>query len=171
MAILYKLNGKSMSADEFSKSGKKNGIKEILDSGEFPGLQTDDEFMAGRGTLQDQLGEQTNDIVAAARRQGYEPSRNDVYLPALAERPGDPSAFVRHDSARGEIRRRCEKRGWACEGSVKVKGRQDEPKKKALGNDIIADSVLDLQMSDRHARKASVKELKQEVIRRHGDVK
>lgn len=171
MGITYKMNGRAMSADEFAKAGRRDGIREILESGEFPGLQTDDEFMAGRGTLRDQLKDQTDEIVSAARRQGYEPSRNDVYLPSLAERPGDPQAFVRHDSARGEIRRRCERRGWACDGSVKVRGREAEPKKKALGDDIVSDAVRQLKMQDRKARKAPKKDLIQEVIRKHGDVK
>lgn len=171
MAAVYKLNGKTLTRDQFMKSGKRGGIKEILESKSFPGLQTDDEFMGNRGTLRDQLKDQTEDVVKAARRQGYEPSRNDVYLPSLARRPGDPEAFVRHDSARGTIKRRLEARGWGCEGSVKVRAREDEPEKKALGDDIVQESVAILRNNDKHARKAPIRDLVKEVTKIHGDVK
>ncbi len=166
MKIKYSINGKTLDRDSFLEGG--NGIQEIIETRQFPGLQTDDEFMANRGTLADQLGDQTEKVVAAAQRNGYRPSRNDVYLPAMARFPGDPEAFIQHDSARGKVKKTLESRGWGCEGSVKVKARQTEPKRVKLANDLAQEEIASLRKRDPHARKAGIKELKQHIVEKHG---
>jgi hypothetical protein len=166
MKIKYVLNGKTVSEESFLKGG--DGIREILESRQFPGLQTDDEFMANRGTLGSQLGEQTESVVKAAKLNGYNPNINDVYLPSVARFPGDPEAFVRHDSARGAVKKTLEKRGWGCDGLVKVKSREAEPKSCRLADEIVEQEVVKLTMEDKKARKAGLKELKQHVIQKHG---
>jgi hypothetical protein len=166
MKVKYVLNGKSVSENDFLAGG--DGIRQIIESRQFPGLQTDDEFMANRGTLSSQLGEQTESVVKAAKQNGYKPNLNDVYLPAMARFPGDPEAFVSHGSARGSVRRTMESRGWGCEGSVKVKARESEPASCRLADEIVEQEVLKLTLEDKNARKAGLKELKQHVIDKHG---
>lgn len=166
MKVKYQINGKTMDRDNFLEGG--NGIQEIIESRQFPGLQTDDEFMARRGSLADQLGEQTQSVVAAAQRNGYRPNRNDVYLPAMARFPGDPEAFIQHDSARGKVKKVLESRGWGCEGSVKVKSREQEPEQVKLADDIAMQEVQKIRRQDPKARKAGLKELKQHVAQKHG---
>ncbi len=167
-AITYKVNGKTLSHEQFLESGKTDGVSEIIATGSFPGLHTDDEFMANRGTLRDQLGDQTELVVKAAKKNGYKPSMHDVYLPSAARFAGDPEAFVKHDSAKGTLKRTFEKRGWACEGSVKVKGRQAEPVDKGLGDDLVKEEVVKLLATDKHARTQPVKDLVQHVKTKHG---
>lgn len=166
MKVKYQINGKTMDRDSFLEGS--NGVEEIIQTRQFPGLQTDDEFMAGRGTLADQLGDQTLKVVNAAQRNGYRPKHTDVYLPAMARFPGDPQAFIQHDSARGKVKKTLEARGWGCEGSVKVKARQTEPKRVKLADDLAHEEITALRQRDKHARKANLKELKQHVAEKHG---
>lgn len=167
MKIVYKRNGQNVDRNGFL-SGQKS-LDEILETRQFPGLNTDDTFMRGRGTLADQLGEQTNEIVAAAQRNGYTPSYSDVYLPGVARFPGDPEAFVKHASAKGSVRRTLEQRGWGCEGSVKVKAREaEESEPVKLADDLVEEYATEIRARDSHARKANPKELKQEIIKKFG---
>lgn len=164
MKVKYTINGRTVTEGEFVKGA--NGIRDILETRQFPGLQTDDEFMANRGSLADQLKHQTEDIVSAARRAGYNPSHSDVYLPSVARFPGDPEAFIKHDSARGHIKKTLEARGWSCEGSVKVKGRQSPPKEKKLGDDLALEGARELRLKN---PKASARDLREEAKIVHGN--
>lgn len=168
MKIAYKVNGRQMDREEFLSSSTRDGIREILESGEFPGLQTDDEFMSRRGTLADQLGPQTEDVVRAAKRHGYTPNYTDVYLPAAARFPGDPEAFVRHDSARGKLKKTFEDRGWECDGSVRTRGREAAPKEVMLADDIIAEEASKIRRLDKAASLVPDKELRQHIIDKYG---
>lgn len=163
MKVKYMIGNKSVSRDSFLDGA--NGVREIISTGEFPSLHTDDEFMANRGSLQSQLGEQTADIVKLAQRHGYNPKHSDVYLSSIARFPGDPEAFVSHDSARGKIKKTLEKRGWSCDGSVKVKGRQMEPKQTRLATDLAVEGARSLARAN---PKAKVGDLIEEAVHVHG---
>jgi hypothetical protein len=121
MATKYVINGQSCSKEEFVKRSRSGRLEEVFRTREFPGIQDDTTFMAGRGTLEDQLGaEQAEFVAKEAMKQGYKPSPNDVYLPGIADCVGDKNAFVKQDGAKGHVRKVCEDNGWRCEGSVKV---------------------------------------------------
>ncbi len=50
--------------------------------------------------------------------------KGSVYVPGLAEFPGDPNAWVKNLS---EVKSKVEKKGWGCDGAVNVKARNDGP--------------------------------------------
>jgi hypothetical protein len=88
----------------------------------IPHLRTDTTISAGRG---DGFG--NNDSVrrtayARARMAGIDPN-GKTFCANLADERGhqDPAAWVPHSEFRGHVRRVCEKRGYACNGSVNVK--------------------------------------------------
>lgn len=95
-----------------------------------PGLQTGTSLFAGVGTLLDQCGgddREASRIARAAKRQGYSPSPNDLYLPTLAQRPGDPRAFVSREGGRDQVKQVCEQMGIRCTGMVEYEPPQREP--------------------------------------------
>lgn len=136
-----------------------------------PGALTDREFLAGRGTLAQQFeGEEhnLNKLVAESKRNGRTPSPNDVYLPTLANYPGDPLAFVPPDDARGHVKRVCEARGDECRGMVKVKaGPPKEPEPgPPIAQDII-DSEVSSQIRAQPELAGKRKELAEQFIEQH----
>lgn len=118
-------------------------------------IQTDDTFFAGMGTLLDQCNgneKEVQRIVRAAKRQGYTPGANDFYIPTLAQRPGDPDAFISQSGGRSQIRSVCEARGISCEGMVNVKGRERQPKPKVA----LAERIVNRYLKDEIARDPSI---------------
>lgn len=99
---------------ELVAEGVSHNMAEILSLGCAPGLKTDTQFLTGRNR---DFG--TDDPVIVQRLRAAGADRNGVYHPALADYPGDPKAVF---SSRDEIRKVCQKNGWACEGTVNVKG-------------------------------------------------
>lgn len=64
-------------------------------------------------------------------------------MASLARYPGDPEAWV---SSRSEVKKICEKRGWNCDGQVKVKHSQDNVDPgapKSVGEDLVTDYVAE----------------------------
>ena len=97
-----------------------------------PNIQTDSTFFRGVGMLGDQI-DTPKDLdmrVNAARRHGYSPGQNDMYIPTLAQFPGDPRAFVSQADGRGEIKRRCIRNQTSCEGLVNYQAGQRPPRPK-----------------------------------------
>ena len=89
-----------------------------------PHLHTDTSFLAGVGSLRTQFQDndaELNRVVKAARQQGYEPKATDTYEPGMANRCGDPAAFLPHDQPKSHVRRVCEKRDVTAHGAVEVK--------------------------------------------------
>lgn len=104
-----------------------------------PMSNTDREFLEGQGGCYDQF--QGNEYLGRfysymAKKTGVD-TTGKVYLSGLAAFPGDPEAWV---SGRGDAERVCRERGWACDGSVKVKGEVREPDRKwKVADDIVSD--------------------------------
>lgn len=98
-------------------------MAEIFAIRQGPNLNTDTTFLAGVGTLRDQFGNENelNRVVKAARKQGYEPKASDYYDSGLANRCGDPLAFVPSSDPKSHIRRVCEQQDRTCHGAVEVK--------------------------------------------------
>lgn len=154
------------------RRGNSPMLAEMLALRRAPGAKTDREFLAGRGTLADQIGDsaQLQAIVAAAKRQGYTPGANDVYDPGLARRMGDPEAFIPAHDARGHVRRVCEARGWAAHGMVEVKGRQpdQEPENCRLAPDLIEERMRHMVADNPELACTDKAELAAEIVEKHG---
>lgn len=96
-------------------------LREMLKSRRAPRCMTDDVFVSGMGTLDDQFKGDPSGlqlVIDGAKRQGYTPSPRDIYCPGLAMSCGDPDAFVK---TRGDVARVCRKKGMDSYGAVNVK--------------------------------------------------
>lgn len=97
-----------------------------------PRSLTDDVAIGGLDTLGKHFeGDEKNleRLCRTAQAHGYNPMHSDVYLPALADFPGDPKAFVRND-VRAHVKKVCEAKGVPCTGMVEVKEGEKKPVKK-----------------------------------------
>jgi hypothetical protein len=159
---------------EAIRKGNKPGFAEMLAMRKAPSAETESTFLSNFGKLLDQFdGDEhyTDAVVAAARKQGYNPSPNDVYQPALASQMGDPQAFIK---SRGEAIAVAEERGAELEinGRTVVKHRQPEvdPYETApqLSNDLAAPEVAKLMKSN---NKLSAGEAREAVNEKHGSKK
>lgn len=160
-------------------NGQSHNFAEMIALQSGPGLDTDDIFFSGQGTLLNQFGsnKHVERFAKVAKRHGYTPSPNDVYYPGLARFQGDPEAFVSRSMGRSYIKKLCEKRGWACEGAVKVEHRQPEHDPLApencqtLGEDVIRDRAMQMYKEDPSVAKMDRKELRKKIIDKHGPSK
>lgn len=151
--------------------GNSHKLAEMFAMRQAPSAETESTFLANFGKLQDQFdGDEfhTEAVVAAARKQGYNPSPNDVYQPAIAKCIGDPRAFVK---SRGEAIAVAEERGAELEinGRTVAKHRQPEidPYETApqLADDLAAPEVAKLMASN---KKLSAGEAREAVNEKHG---
>lgn len=148
-------------------------LDDMLTTRTAPMSNTDVEFLRGHGSLAEQFKGQPRmlqQLLAAAKKQGFTPGPNDVYLSSLAKKPGDPKAFVPPTGGRNHVRRVCEKRGWSCDDGVKVKGREPEnpPQPTALANNLIKREARKLLSKDPAAARLSPPELRARVIQERG---
>jgi hypothetical protein len=121
---LAKANGKTVLVDTDT-----NQIIKVLGVACAAAAVTDREFLRGHGMLGNEFdGDDTFDeVLKRAKARGYTPNANDVYMPALADDPGDPLAFVPASGGRGHVKKVCEKRNWKCDGMVKTEMELDLP--------------------------------------------
>lgn len=155
-------------------NGCGHALADMLASRRAPQAQTDREFFLNQG----KLGEQVKDkvrlrhYIRQAKKHGYNPSPNDVYMTQLARFPGDPEAFVSPSGGRNQVKRTLEKRGWGSEGLVNVKPAQYTPAMDApdipLGEDIVRDVACEMVKKDPSLRKKKKAELREMVIDKHG---
>lgn len=140
-----------------------------------PGGMTDSIFFEGAKRLGDQYSERYAErITSVAQANGYNPSPNDQYFPGLARFQGDPEAFISQTAGRGAIKSICEKRGWACEGAVKVAHREPEacPYETApkLAPDLVAANAAKFAADNPgEAAKMSKKDIVDHVTAVHGN--
>lgn len=150
------------------RNGSSHRFAEMCACQSPPGCMTDAIYFAGQPQLCDQFASdaQFKTVLGIAKKHGYKPNMHDVYVPGLARFQGDPEAFVPQSGGRGYIRRLCERRGWECDGAVKVSGRIDDPgPDKPLGDDIVRELVRE------ERKKGSTEpagELVSKVIDEHG---
>jgi len=88
-----------------------------------PAIRTVATAFRGRGTLLNQCGGDETELkrlVTEAKKQGYTPRDYDIYDPGLADRKGDPKAFLPASDPVGGVKRACRLRGTGCDGPVKV---------------------------------------------------
>ncbi len=109
--------------EESREAGESHNIALMCACRQGPGLSTDTTFT--RGFASQPFDGPVNPFVhkryaAMARKAGVSIS-GKRYMSGLARYPGDPKAWV---SDRSDIKKLCERRGWGCEGAVKVKARE-----------------------------------------------
>jgi hypothetical protein len=110
-------------SEEFTLTCRKCGRK-LFRCNIAPGVCTDSTFLAGGddGFKDDNMSRKM--ARSKARAAGVNPE-GKKYMPGLARFHGDPRAWV---SGKSDVKRICEKEGWACTGAVNVKGvERDEP--------------------------------------------
>lgn len=149
--------------------------KGIVESGKFPGVQTDTAFHANRGPLAKQLN---NDdawakfVAKEARKRGAVITPDHTYISQLAAFPGDPKAFVPPGEGRAYIKKLCEERGKGCTGAVEVKQKTDASqvggRKTRLAEDLVQGQMLRYRREGRVDKKMPNAELRKIVIETHG---
>lgn len=135
------------------------------------GLKTDTTYLAGRGTLLDQFGDDPvgrADLeyrINQAAKAGFRPGVNDVYDPTLASSPGSPEGWIPHDSPKAHIRKVLRKRlGQRHRKRVPLAEKiiQREMKRRVAENpDNAHKPVFDLraEIIEKHAYKPNQEEL------------
>jgi len=134
-----------------------------------PNIITDATFMKGRKMLGDQL--QAKDLkyrLAQARRAGYRPSPNDVYMPTIAEYAGDPKAFVPAGNARSHIKKVCENMGASCEEMGVKLGQSRETEAPKLAPKLIRQKAQEMIQKDPSLAKRSSGEIAELVVSKYG---
>lgn len=133
---------------------------------------TDSIFFAGTGTLLDQFGgdeEEVGRVVKAAKANGYTPNPNDFYAMSLANKPGDPQAFISHSGGRGHIRRVCEERGVSCTGAVNYTAPPQPPRpKKKLADRLVRRIERNMIKANPDLAHKDRAELRSQIIENHG---
>lgn len=83
----------------------------------FPAIMTDDVAAASMPTIA-QMAERdpegTQRLCQIATRNGYRPKPTDCYLASVANREGDPAAFLNHGHGIDAIRKTLNQRGYAA---------------------------------------------------------
>ena len=168
------LQGRLFSYCVMRLRGESHNMAVMLASQSAPKAETDRELFVGIGSLDKQFDGrevELGHVVKQAKSKGYNPQPHDMYISSLARYPGDPKAFVSPSGGRGQIKEVCENRGWQCDGSVKVKGRQAEA--DPLSGARLADDLADQQIASRAINdpailRASKKEARQQMAIEHG---
>jgi hypothetical protein len=153
--------------------GETHKWAEMIAMGEPPRIMTDAVYFANHpGRIEDMRPIEQAAMLSAAHRMGFKPGPNDVYCPSLAQRPGDPLAWVPPTGGRAHIRKVCEMRGLACEGSVTTKNRQPErdPHETAtkMAPDVIRDNAVKMIAKNPALRRKKPQEIRDMVLAQHG---
>lgn len=115
--------------EEFRRHGNSHNFSEMMAFKQPPGSQSDTDFQRGIGTLASQIGDPENiylnEVTGTYRKlTGHNPGNREIYMPGLAQFPGDPRAFVASGS---EAKRVAERQNLGVtEGSFTNKARQPE---------------------------------------------
>lgn len=169
--LIGKITSKGYEAMEGQTLMDEYRIDDMLCNRSAPGGLTDNTFTAGQGTLADQFAgeeEMLNVVISNARKRGYEPNRNDIYLPTIGDGIGDPACFVPPGNARGHIKKYYERTGRAGEGVVTVAAAEKPPSEPILLSDKLAnEKVAEMRRADSYAAKQDYASLKQAVIEKH----
>jgi len=154
--------------------GESHSIADMLAHQAAPQGVTDNMIFEGQGTILDQCGgdeDYCNYLVNEAKKDGYKPGINDVYMPSLAEKPGAKEAWISPSGGRSQIKKVCEEKNWNCSGAVKHKATPEEPEFIRLGEDLVQQGMK--EMIEREPEKANLceGELREQVIDLHGFAK
>lgn len=136
-----------------------------------PSLVTDTSFLASHGTLLQQCegdDKEADRIAKAAKKQGYTPGINDVYVPTIATSTGDPAAFITPGDGRGHVKDVCRSRGMSCNGRVEYTAPERPPvQKKKLSEKFIRERSRALVHQRPELAHKPAGELRQQLIAKH----
>lgn len=158
--------------ERLEKKWNKN-VKEMCKSGVAPGIMGDDTgFHRGRGTLLDQMEgdeEYTKILVDAARKQGYNPGPNDVYVGQLADKKGEPDAWLKPGEGRKELAKRARKKGKGLSmPGLEIEAAPLIKKKQPPLNPKIVNNLKKAYKRSGEASGMTDKELTKHVVEKHG---
>lgn len=147
-------------------------IKDIVKTRQCPGLRTDTNWHAGRGTLMDQMdGDEAwcRHLVREAKEQGYTPGINDVYIGQIADKTGDPDAWIKPGDGRAEIIKRAKKKGKGVEApGISVKPQAYVEKQGPQLSETATRFFTKEWKKDGRADGLSKQELRQKIKETHG---
>lgn len=152
-------------------------LEDMLESRRPPGASTDRELFAGSGATFSKLADDdpkyANRVAAKAKKLGYTPNPNDLYISQLAKCEGDPLAFVPATGGKGHIKRVCEQRGLGCEGAIAVRPAEvSAPKPQVrLAPKIVNEYVSKYIEHNPQLASKPVQEVREFVIEKHGSKK
>jgi hypothetical protein len=157
------------------RDGQSHNMAEMFALRTAPTLDTDTALFASHGscrTLADQFPNKQalDNLIKAARKQGYNPSPNDIYYSPIAARRGDPKAFISQaNGGKARIRDACIANGLDCEGTVNVKAPRKDPKPDIpLAADLVKEAVFKMVLKDPSLKRKPLRELQEAAIDKHG---
>lgn len=158
------------------KSGGSERLAEMLALRQAPRCKTDDTFLSGVGTLDQQVKNDIvrDDLVANAREYGYEPKPTDYYMGSMVppgEKPGHPFAWFNHGAGRGELKKRARKLadlGYSSHGEYEVRGRDIEPTHVRLADDIVQQIYQERCQADPAVTLRDKREVCEQIVDEHG---
>jgi hypothetical protein len=163
---------------ELVAAGTSPRMAEMFALKAAPRVKTDSTYFASHGNLAKQFENAPcgalDNLIKAARAQGYEPGMNDVYDGDLAPAFGHPLGFIPPTGGRNHIRRAAEHLDVDCHGPVEVKRQRhgstlEEKKGPQLAPDIVEECVERLIKEDPGLRFTKDRnELREKVIAEHG---
>lgn len=162
------------------KKGCSESLAAMFALRQAPRGMTDDVFLAGRGTLDNQIRDKRalEKVVSEAKRRGYKPKPTDYYDPGVARFPGDPEAFFNHGSGRGKLKRVFERRGVESDGTVNAvstKRREPlvDPKKPVhkLHPRLVKRHLKEAIKANPDLKRKDQAELRHEIVQKHGSPK
>ena len=154
------------------QAGARN-MQGILESGEVPGVRTDTQFHAGRGSLLDQFqGDEVfaNHIAQKARERGLNLTGRETYIGQLDDQEGgNPQAFFKADEGLGALKKRLIETGKGCSmpGMDVAVSPRSVPKHKGL-NPKVTKQFMDHYRRTGEASGKTEAELRSYVIKKHG---
>tara|TARA_R110000803_G_scaffold205530_4_gene272293 strand:+ start:14970 stop:15509 length:540 start_codon:yes stop_codon:yes gene_type:complete len=140
----------------------RDGCKEICESGQFPGTQTDS-VMVGKNASDPYPPEMSEDMkkmyAAKAKAAGVN-TTGMMYCGGLAQEQADVKAYIDPSNYRAEYKKRCHETGMGAKGLINIKTRMDaEPNsERYIADDIVEERAVMSLVND-GADKVSVKEL------------
>lgn len=173
--VVSHVNGKTLYDPPLPEDTQKRfdeKVKDMCRHRKAPRSQTDTDFHAGRGTLLDQMdGDEvyTKILTDAAKKQGYTPGANDVYIGQLADRKGDPDAWFKPGEGRSELIKRAKKKGKGIDmPGLHVEAKPYVEKKGPDLNPRIVNNLVKTYKANGAAGGMSDSELKKKVVEKHG---
>ena len=159
-------------SEEQLRVGKEN-LQGIIDSGQVPGVRSDTQFHAGRGTLLDQLqGDENwaNHLAKKAKERGLNLTGRETYIGQLDDAEcGNPDAFLKQDEGLSELKRRLQRTGKGCDmPGLTVEANKDFGLKQKALNPKVTKKFMDQYRRSGEAKGKSDAELKAYVEKKHG---